>query len=752
MKKLRYTVKGMSCAVCVAHVEKTVNSICGEGAAIVSLLTNSVTVTVRDDTDESALFQTLKKVLKGAGYTLVRPTDSESGKNAGKEDYKRARRTLIASLIITAALMYISMGHMLSLPLPAFITSDARVFALLQIALTLPVLILNRKFFKNGFFALINRAPNMDSLIALGSSAAFIYGIFAIVMIFISTANGDAETLHSYRHDLYFESAAMILTLVSLGKTLEGKARGAAADAIGKLARMLPDKVKVRRNGTETEISISEVAVGDEIILKAGEIIPTDALIIEGACAVDESMLSGESIPIEKAQGDRISAACTVVAGYAVARTEKIGADTAHSKIIALLEDAAASKAPIARVADKISAVFVLAVMLISLITAVIWGIVSGAEDAFRYAISVLVISCPCALGLATPTAVMVGTALGAEHGILIKSAAALESLGSVKYFMTDKTGTLTEGRPRLTDIISQNDVEDSELLAAAYTAETLSAHPLAMAVCEAAKERGVEAWDAENFRSVTGRGILADTKNGKIVIGRPEFLISEGFCDADGEFILESIKELENKGKTAVCVGYGDRTLGVLGIADAPREDSVEAVRALSKMGIVTVMLTGDNERAARAIGEHCGIDEVYASLLPEDKERIIREHKAAGISAMVGDGINDAPALVSADIGIAIGAGTEVAIDSADVVLSRNSIKDAASAIKLSRATMRTIKENLFWALIYNSVCIPIAAGAFAAFGISISPMIASAAMSFSSICVVLNSIRLKRKNISI
>lgn len=750
MKKLRYTVKGMSCAVCVAHVERTAASVCGDGSALVSLLTNSLTVTVPDDTDEAALFITLKKALKNAGYTLLRPTDSNSGKNAGQEDYRRARRTLIASLIITAALMYVSMGHMLSLPLPKFITDDAVVFSLLQIALTLPVLILNRKFFKNGFFALINRSPNMDSLIALGSSAAFIYGIFAVVMIFISTSRGDLDALHSYRHDLYFESAAMILTLVSLGKALEGRARGAAADAIGKLARMLPDKVTVRREGAWVELPISEISVDDEIMIKAGEIIPTDAVIIEGECAVDESMLSGESIPIEKTIGDKINAACTVAAGYAIARTEKVGTDTAHSKIIALLEDAAASKAPIARVADKISAIFVPTVMLISLITAVIWGIIGGAEAAFRYAISVLVISCPCALGLATPTAVMVGTALGAEHGILIKSAAALEALGSVKYFMTDKTGTLTEGKPKLTDIISADGVSENELLCAAYTAENLSAHPLATPICETAREREIEPYKAENFKSFTGKGIIAYTNSGSIAVGRPDFLISFGFEGAGCEFILNSIEKLENAGKTAVAVGFDGRVIGVLGIADAPREDSARAVRALKNMGITTVMLTGDNEKAARAIGENCGVDEVYAALLPEDKEKIIREHRERGLSAMAGDGINDAPALASADIGIAIGAGSEVAIDSADVVLTRNSIVDATIAIKLSRATMRTIKENLFWALIYNSICIPIAAGAFAAFGVSISPMIASAAMSVSSICVVLNSIRLKRKRI--
>jgi Cu2+-exporting ATPase len=388
--------------------------------------------------------------------------------------------------------------------------------------------------------------------------------------------------------------------------------------------------------------------------------------------------------------------------------------------------------------------------MLISLVTAIVWGFIGGAEAAFRYAISVLVISCPCALGLATPTAVMVGTARGAEHGILVKSAEALETLGSVKYFMTDKTGTLTEGKPRLTDVICAEGVSDDELIAAAYTAEALSAHPLAMAVCEAARARNISAEAAKDFRSVTGKGIIAHTDEGAIAVGRAEFLVSEGFSDAGCEFILTAIQKLEGAGKTAVCVGISGRITGALGIADTPREDSAEALAELRKMGIVTVMLTGDNEKAAKAVGARCGVDEICASLLPEDKERIIREHREKGVCAMAGDGINDAPALASADIGIAIGAGTEVAIDSADVVLSRNSIKDAVKAIKLSRATMRTIKENLFWALIYNSVCIPIAAGAFAAFGISISPMIASAAMSFSSICVVLNSIRLKRKRI--
>ncbi len=747
MKKIRYTVLGMGCAVCVGHVERTITKICGEGSVVVSLLTNSAIVTVADDTDEDALFTELKKALKTAGYTLKKSRDEkEGGSRASREDYKKSLRTLIASIIITLVLMYVSMGHMLSLPLPA----DARIISALQIALTLPVMILNRKFFKNGASALMRRAPNMDSLIALGSAASFIYGIFATVMIFISSANGDAHTLHTYAHSLYFESAAMILTLVSLGKTLESRAKDSAADAIGKLSRMLPDTVTKIIDGNPEKVSISEISVGDRIAIRAGEIIPADAKITEGTCSVDESMLTGESIPVERQSGDMISAACTLLSGYVIAEVEKVGSDTAHAKIIALLEDAAASKAPIARVADRISSIFVPAVMLISIVTALVWALLGEGEIAVRYALSVLVISCPCALGLATPTAIMVGTGLGVEHGILIKSAEALEVLSSVKYFMTDKTGTLTEGKPTVTDVVCTEDVSEAELIRAAYTAEIMSAHPLAHAVCSFAEGREIKPMEAKNFRSVSGRGIIADTDAGIVALGRPEFLLSEGFSDAGCDFIRSNTEKLEKEGKTAVSIALGNKTLGVIGIADSPRADSKDAIRELHEMGISAVMLTGDNQRVAEAVGDACGIDEIYAALLPEDKERIIKDHKSKGVCAMAGDGINDAPALASADIGIAIGAGTEVAIDSADIVLSKNSLGDAVKAIKLSKATMRTIKQNLFWALIYNAICIPIAAGAFVFLGIAISPMIASAAMSVSSICVVLNSIRLKKAKI--
>lgn len=745
MKKLRYGVKGMSCSACVAHVERVAKRICGEDNVTVSLLTNSLTVTAEDLVNEEKLFSELKRAMKASGYGLER--EKKIGdKDGGDEEYRRSVKRLIWSVAITLVLMYFSMGSMLSLPLPAFISDSAVVLSCIQLVLTLPVIIINFKFFRNGFSSLVKLAPNMDSLIAIGSSASLIYGIFATVMIFIGTIGEDPELIHKYAHDLYFESAAMILTLVSLGKTLEGRARARASAAIGKLAAMLPDTALVQRNGELVSVSLSDISVGDIVAVREGETIPVDGEIIEGHGSVDESALSGESIPVEKNMGDKVSAVCTLRAGYILIRTEKVGSETSLSKIIGLLEAAAASKARISRIADKVSAVFVPAVMAISVVTALVWLFLGAdSSDILKHSISVLVISCPCALGLATPTAVMVGTAKGAEGGILIKSAEALEKLSSVKYFMTDKTGTLTEGKPRVTDIISASGTE-YEVLSAAYAAEALSAHPLASAVCEAAREKNIPLREGKNYSSVTGMGISVETDVGLCAVGKPEFLRSMEFSGIEWDFILSSMKTLENEGKTAVCVGLEKKLLGVIGIADALRDDSIEAISELKGEGIIPVMLTGDNETTAGAIARSCGIEKYYPRLLPEDKERILREYSDKGICAMVGDGINDAPALARADIGIAIGAGTEVAIDCADVVLSKNSIKDAIRAIRLSKATLKCIKQNLFWALIYNSICIPIAAGALTFIGISISPMIASAAMSFSSVCVVLNSLRLR------
>ena len=755
MKK-RYDVRGMSCAACVAHVEHAASKVCGEENVSVSLITNSLTVTLEDSFDEKKLYLDLKKALKDAGYTLE--DSGTTKKNIADDEFRRGLGRLVWSALLCAILMVVAMGHMVGLPMPRVFAEHPYLFALLQLLLTVPVALINFKFFKNGFAALFRLAPNMDSLIAIGASASIIYGIVATVLMLVGELSGKVELVELYRHNLYFEGAAMILTLVTLGKTLEGKARANAASAVGKLAAMMPDEASVLRDGEFRLLPISEIKVGDIVELRAGETVPVDGVVIEGEGAMDESAISGESIPIEKGVGDRVSAVCTLGGGYIRFRADKVGGDTTLAKIITLLEDAAASKAPISRVADKVSAVFVPAVIGISVLTAILWMIFSGdAISAFNCAVSVLVISCPCALGLATPTAVMVGTARGAKLGILIKSAQALENLHSIKYFLTDKTGTLTEGKPYVTDVIAFEG-ESDRLLRLAYLAEVRSSHPLASAICEEAARLGLAGEggeEVESFVSLAGKGIeitLRTPSSSEVCrIGTPALL-----READVELSedkLEMLSALENEGKTVVALSLGGRAIGLIAIADRVRADSKEAIAELCRMGITPVMLTGDNQRSADAIGRECGIGECRARLLPEDKERIIREYSAKGRTAMVGDGINDAPALASADIGIAIGAGTEVAIDCADVVLSKSSLTDAVSAISLSRATMTVIKQNLFWALVYNAICIPIAAGAlYPIFNFALSPMIASAAMSVSSVCVVLNSIRLRYKKIYI
>ena len=738
----------MSCAACVSHVEAAAAKVCDKQNISVSLLTNSLTVTVDDNTDENKIFKDLSRAVKSAGYTLV--FDISGTQSAESREQKKAIVRLILSLFFTLVLMYVSMGHMLNIPLPYFLHIPI-VSSVIQLILTLPVIVLNRRFFISGFAALFRISPNMDSLIAIGSSASFIYGSVMLVLICRATVNADATLAANYAHGLYFESAAMILSLVSLGKMLEGRAKANTAKAIGRLASMIPDEVLTEIDGEQRTVALSEISVGDILIIRAGETIPADGVIIEGSGAVDESALSGESIPIEKNMGDSVSAVCTLISGYIKIRASRVGKDTSLAKIIALLEDAASSKAPIARMADKVSAVFVPAVMAISVVTLALWLIFTrDISLALDCAVSVLVISCPCALGLATPTAVMVGTGRGASMGILIKNALALENIHSVKYFLTDKTGTLTEGKPSVTDVIAIEGTQE-ELLGVAYAAEAMSVHPLAVAVCTYAQSMGIKAYDATDFNSVTGMGISVNIDGKTCLVGRPEFLLKNGIDKSDLKLAVESLDLLENEGKTAVCVAFDKKTLGVIGIADKIREDSIIAISELKKRGITPVMLTGDNERTARAVAEKCGIDEVYFRLIPEQKEELIAEYSKKGKCAMVGDGINDAPALARADIGIAIGAGTDVAIDSADVVLSKSSLCDAVSAISLSRATISTIKQNLFWALFYNAVCIPIAAGVlYPAFGISLSPMIASAAMSMSSVFVVLNSLRLKYKKV--
>ena len=757
--KIRYNVKGMSCAACVRHVEHSAERVCGEGRVTVSLLTNSITIDVAcdDKRDEEMLYSELKKALKGAGYGLER----QGGDSAGVDEYKRSIKRLVASSIITAVLMVVAMGHMLGIPMPSVMMEHSYLFAIVQLALAIPVIIINFKFFRNGFFALFKGAPNMDSLIAIGAGASTVYGIAAIGIMIYGEIMQNMALVESYRHNLYFEGAAMILTLVSLGKALEGRARANAASAIRGLSKMMPESASVLRDGEFREISINEIKVGDIIELRAGDTVSADGIVIEGACSVDESALSGESIPIEKNAGDSLQTACTLTNGYVKMKAEKVGEETALLRIIRLLEDAAASKAPIARIADKVSAVFVPTVIAISVLTAIIWLIVSGDVNmAFQCAISVLVISCPCALGLATPTAITVATGRGARLGILIRSAESLENLHSVKYFLTDKTGTLTEGSPVVTDVVAYTD--EKRLFEIAYLAEAMSSHPLATAICNAARARygfidtgldGVGA-GARNIEVVAGKGIrveIYENQNSNIcLIGTPELLIENG-VKLD-ENVIFSLKSLEEKGRTAVICALGKEPLGIIGIFDKERSDSRDAIASLKKMRIRPVMLTGDNELSARAVCDACGIEEYHARLLPEEKERFIREYSQKGICAMVGDGINDAPALAAADIGIAIGAGTDIAIDSADVVLSQSSLCDAVSAISLSRATVTVIKENLFWALVYNAICIPIAAGVLYPLGITLTPMIASAAMSFSSVCVVLNSLRLKYKKIYI
>ena len=754
--KIRYSVKGMSCSACVSHVEQSAKKALKSEDVSVSLLTNSLTVTVDENVDEEKLFSELKKSIKSAGYTLER---IENNKNKEAEpEYKKGIKKLVISAILTVILMFVSMGHMFGIPMPKLFLDNPYLFGLLQLLITIPIIVLNFKFFKNGFSALFKGAPNMDSLIAIGSGASAVYGIVAIIIMLVGQLTQNNQIVHLYLHNLYFEGAAMILVLVSFGKMLEGRAKAKAASAISELSKMMPNSAFVLRDGEFVEIPVEQIKVGDIIEIRAGDTVCVDGTVIEGFGSMDESALSGESIPKEKNVGDKVSTASIFLSGYIKIKAEKIGEETSLLRMIRLLEDAAASKAPIARIADKVSGVFVPIVIAISVLTAVVWMIATkDVNMAFQCAISTLVISCPCALGLATPMAIIVAEGRGASQGILIRSAEALENLHSVKYFLTDKTGTLTEGKPIVTDIICYSD--EDRFLKIAYLAESMSSHPLSSAICNFAIEKGAdkkfEQISADSLEIFQGKGIKAiinENGNSNIcLIGRPELFEEQGvFIEED---VIKSLKLLEEKGRTVVICTLDKTPLGILGIFDKEREDSKKAIAELKKMGIVPVMLTGDNESSAKAICDACGIDIYHASLLPEDKEMLIREYSQKGFCVMVGDGINDAPALTSADIGIAIGAGTDIAIDCADVILTKSSLSDAVRAISLSAVTVTIIKENLFWGLFYNVICIPIAAGVlYPLFGITLSPMIAAAAMSFSSICVSLNSLRLKYKKIYI
>ncbi|MBR2447084.1 MAG: heavy metal translocating P-type ATPase [Clostridia bacterium] len=754
MQKIRYGVKGMMCAACVSHVERAAGAVLG-GEQIefsVSLLTNSLSVTYPEGYSAGEIKKIEKKLaakIKSAGYALTEYAQQNKSAHDEQKQQKAVMTRFVLSAFLTGLLMFVSMGNMFGVPFLQFFSEPeyALSFVLLQMILTLPVLILNYGFFFRGFRALFHLSPNMDTLIAIGSSAAFIYGVWAAVEIGIASATGNTEMLHSWMHSLYLESSAMIVTLVSLGKMLEGRAKNRAGAAVRALASLLPDEATVVKNGEHVQIPISELVVGDVVIIKQGQAIPVDGTVLEGHGGVDESPLSGESIPVEKDVGDAVSGACTLVSGYLSVRVDRVGQDTALQKIINLLEEAASSKAPIARVADKVSAIFVPSVMAISLITVVVWLIATGGDinQALRNAISVLVISCPCALGLATPTAIMVGTGRGAGEGVLIKNGETLEALHEVEYVLMDKTGTLTKGKPCVSHVEVFDGASENELILYAYAAESFSAHPLSAAVCAYAEEKGVDLLPVTDHFSSVGNGIGAVVDGKKILVGKPQFLIDHGVLFKN-EY-KDAFDACQKKGMTVVAVSADERALGMIGISDPIREESAQTVSALSDMGITTVMLTGDNPTTAAAIAKKAGISTFHASLLPDDKERIIREYCAKGKTAMVGDGINDAPALARADVGIAIGSGTEVAIDSADAVLSKNSLFCVVQAIRLSRETVRIIKQNLFWALIYNSICIPLAAGVLAPVGIVLNPMIASVAMSFSSVSVVLNSLRLKR-----
>ena len=745
----KFDVTGMTCSACSSHVEKSVCKLVGEGNVSVSLLTNSMQVKY----DEKKISEEdIIKAVEDAGYgaSVAGAPAAKKAEKKGSvvdEEIKEMKTRLIISFIFLIPLMYVSMGSMAGLPQPSFLTGHANAvsFAFTQFLMCLPIIYVNRKYFIVGYKTLWHRAPNMDSLIAVGSTAALAYGIFAIYRMSYGLGAGDYALVEKYHMDLYFESSVMILTLITLGKFLETRSRRKTSEAISRLTELAPETAVVERNGVETEIPIEELNAGDIVIVKPGARIPADGIIVDGNSSVDESALTGEGIPVEKTVGDKIIAASINKNGFLKFRAEKVGSETTLAQIIKLVEDASASKAPIAKLADKIAGVFVPVVMTIALVTAIAW-LATGHdfEFALSCAISVLVISCPCALGLATPVAIMVGTGKGAENGILIKSAEALETLHLVKTVIMDKTGTLTEGKPVVTDIYSIG-IDENELLALAASAEKPSEHPLAGALIEDAEKKGINLFEAEDFRAVSGRGVTATVDGRKILAGNKYFMSENGI---DVSVFEQKEKEYSDLGKTVLYFAGENSPLGLIAVQDVPKKTSRAAVKCLRDMGIDVIMLTGDNKRTAEAIARSLGITKVVSEVMPQDKEAVVRSvQEKGGRTAMIGDGINDAPALARADVGIAIGAGTDVAIESADIVLMKSDLMDAVTAIKLSKATIKNVKENLFWAFFYNIICIPLAAGVwFPAFGIKLSPMIGAAAMSMSSVCVVSNALRLK------
>lgn len=740
----QYNIKGMSCAACSARVEKAVSKVSGVTSCSVNLLTNSMSV------EGSAADSDIIKAVKNAGYGASSIKNKEKAEDTSTESPIRPMRTrFITSLVFLLILMYFSMGHMMwSFPLPKFYDGNHIAMGLTQLLLTVIIMVINQKFFISGYKSLIHGAPNMDTLVALGATAAFGYSTFALFAMTKAQVAGDMGLVEKYMMEFYFESAAMILTLITLGKMLEAYSKGKTTDALKGLMELAPKSANVIRDGKEVNVPVEEVVKGDIFIVRPGESIPVDGVVIDGHSAVNESSLTGESIPVDKEPDDKVSAATINQSGIITCKALRVGEDTALSKIIKMVSDASATKPHIARIADKVSGIFVPTVIAIAVVTIIVWLLIGkSAGFAIARGISVLVISCPCALGLATPVAIMVGNGKGARNGILFKNAAAIEETGKLKIVALDKTGTITEGKPVVTGIYPAKDITEEELLHIAGSLEYNSEHPLAGAVNQEIEKRKITISPVKNFNALPGNGLLGEI-DGVIVMGGNYRFISGH--TADKEELKNISDKVSNEGKTPLIFAKDNHYIGTIAVADIIKEDSHKAVSELKKMGIHVVMLTGDNEKTAAIIGKEAGVDEVIAGVLPDGKENIIRELMKKGRTAMVGDGINDAPALTRADIGIAIGAGTDIAIDAADVVLMKSRLTDVAASIRLSKSTLRNIHENLFWAFFYNTIGIPLAAGAFVGLGLTLNPMFGAAAMSLSSFCVVTNALRLNLADI--
>lgn len=746
----QYIVTGMSCAACQARVEKAVKGVKGVDSCSVSLLTNSMGVEGTASPDE------IIKAVENAGYGASLKFEEKNSKSSFSKKISseeealedkttpKLKKRLFTSLAFLVVLMYFSMGHsMFGFPLPKFFNDNCIAIGLVEMILTIVIIIINRQFFISGFKSLVHRAPNMDTLIALGSSAAFIYSTVILFIMTRAQADGETERVMNLMMEFYFESSAMILTLITIGKTLESYSKGKTTNALKSLMKLAPKTANVVRDDKETTIPIDDVKVGDIFVVRPGENIPVDGVVIDGESAVNESALTGESIPVDKSSGDMVSSATLNQSGFLRCRATKVGEDTTFAQIIKMVSDASATKAPVARLADKISGVFVPVVILLSIVTFTVWMII-GQPIGYSLArgITILVVSCPCALGLATPVAIMVGNGMGAKNGILFKNAEALQETGNVQIVALDKTGTITSGQPKVTDFYAENGQTPDELLKIAYSMEIKSEHPLAKAVAEYAENMNVKPYEAQDFSSLSGSGITASVNGEKYYAGNRKFI--SRFANISSE-ANEKAETMSCEGKTPLFFAKEGNLIGIIAVADTIKEDSPKAIKELKNMGIHVVMITGDNEKTAKAIGNQAGVDEIIASVLPNEKEKIISELQKHGKVCMVGDGINDAPALTRANIGMAIGAGTDVAIDSADVVLMKNKLSDVPAAIRLSRKTYVNIVENLFWALIYNTCLIPIAAGAFVWAGLTMDPMYGAAAMSLSSFCVCMNALRL-------